>query len=101
MKLGNVEGRERSALYLSLLLVVIVFGVSVYKYYNPPVQIFEAKVFDVEKKPGLTIIYSVGASKLKLYDDYDIEIGATYRIVYQSRRSHTANIVLSLEKLDG
>ena len=40
-----------------------------------------------------------GEGKLTLHGQYDIEIGATYRITYQSRSRDNAEIVLSVEKI--
>ena len=102
MNLNEMDGKEKAALLGSLLLVGIVFASSAYVYLNPPVQVWEAKVFDVsEGRGGNTLILSYGEGKLKLPGSHDIEIDATYRITYKSRSRNTASIIISIEKLEG
>ena len=102
MNLNEMDGKERAALLGSLLLVGIVFASSAYLYLNPPVQVWEGKVFDVwESAGGNTFILSYGEGKMKLPGSHDLEIDATYRITYQSRARNTASIIISIEKIDG
>ena len=99
MKLLELEGKERLVFLFSLFLVVIVFAFSLYTYVNPPVKVLEAEVFDTYQTNGKTVIWTQGEGKLTLHGQYDIEIGATYRITYQSRSRDNAEIVLSVEKI--
>ena len=99
MKLGELDSKERIVLLGSLLLVVLVFASSAYMYFNPPVKVLEAKVFDVYELNGNTFILTYGEGKIKLKGLYDIEIDETYRITYQSRKRNFASIVISIEKI--
>jgi hypothetical protein len=99
MKLGELDSKERIVLLGSMFLLVVVFASSFYLYLNPPVQVLEARIFDVYQKEGVTHILTYGAGKIRLTGLYDIEIGATYRITYQSRSRNNAEIVLSVEKI--
>ncbi len=102
MNLSEMDGKERAALLGSLLLVGIVFASSAYVYLNPPVQVWEGKVFDVwESSGGNTFILSYGEGKMKLPGSHDLELDSTYRITYQSRARNTASIIISIEKIDG
>lgn len=102
MNLSEMDGKERIALLGGLALVFIVFASSAYIYINPPVQVWEGKVFDVwESSNGNTFILSYGEGKLKLLGSHEIEIDATYRITFQSRNRNTASIIHSIEKIDG
>ena len=102
MNLNEMNGKDRIALLTGLALVVIVFSSSAYFYLNPPVQVWEGKVFDVyETSNEFTFILSYGEGKIKLPGSHDIELDATYRITYQSRQRNVATILISLEKIDG
>ena len=102
MNLNEMDGKEKAALIGGLLLVGIVFASSAYIYFNPPVQVWVGKVFDVwETSGGYTMILSYGEGKMKLPGSHDIELDATYRITYQSRARNTASILISIEKIDG
>lgn len=99
MSLKDLEHKEKIILYIGLLLVVIVFSVSLYDYFFPKEQVWEAKVFQVFHNNEKTTIYSYGNGKLKLIGNYDIEIDATYRITYKSRRRNTAEYDIHIEKI--
>ena len=99
MKIGEMDGKERIVLLGSIVLVVLVFTSSLYLYFNPPVQVLEAKIFDVYEQNGKTFILTYGEGKIKLNGIYDIEIDESYRITYQSRQRNFANIVISIEKI--
>ena len=102
MNLSEMDGKEKAALIGGLLLVGIVFASSAYVYLNPPVQIWEGRVFDAwETSGGYTMILSYGEGKIKLPGSHDLELDATYKITYQSRSRNTASIVISIEKIDG
>ena len=102
MSLSEMDGKQRIALIAGLVLVTIVFASSAYTYLNPPVRVWEGKVFDVwESSGGNTNILSYGEGKIKLPGSHEIELDATYRITYQSRQRNLASIIISIEKLDG
>jgi hypothetical protein len=102
MILSEMNGKEKVALIGGLLIVGIVFASSAYVYLNPPVQVWEGKVFDTwESEGGHTFILSYGEGKLKLPGSHEIELDATYKITYQSRARNTASIIISIEKIDG
>jgi hypothetical protein len=99
MPFNRLDQKERTVLYLSLLLVVAVFSVSIYDYFFPREQVWEAKVFEVFHNEGKTTIYSYGNGKLKIIGDYDIELDAIYRITFRSRKRNTAEFDIHIEKL--
>lgn len=102
MNLSEMDGKERIALIAGLVLVGVVFVSSAYIYLNPPVMVWEGKVFDVwETEGGFTFILSYGEGKIKLPGSHDIELDATYRINYQSRTRNVATVIISIEKIDG
>ena len=102
MNRSEMDGKERIALLAVLVLVGVVFISSTYIYLNPPVQVWEGKVFDVwETDGGVTFILSYGEGKIKLPGSHDIELDATYRITYQSRSRNVASVIISIEKIDG
>ncbi|MCW4014531.1 MAG: hypothetical protein NWF07_16295 [Candidatus Bathyarchaeota archaeon] len=99
MQFSEMDSKERSVLYASLFLVLVVFGSAAYLYLNPPVQVFEAKVFEVYEQNGNTFILSYGEGKLKLNGIHEIEVDETYRITYQSRKRNFADVIISIEKI--
>ena len=102
MNFSEMDGVEKTALIGGLLLVGIVFASSAYVYFNPPVQVWEGKIFEVsETGSGDTLILSWGEGKLRLPGKHDLVEDATYRITYKSRVRNTASIVLSIEQIDG
>jgi len=102
MSLSEMDGKQRTALVAGLVLVAIVFASSAYTYLNPPVRVWEGRVFDVwENEGGNTFILSYGEGKIKLPGSHEIELDAIYRITYQSRQRNLASIIISIEKIDG
>lgn len=102
MNLSEMNGKEKAALIGGLLLVGIVFASSAYVYLNPPVQVWEGKVFDVfETNGGDTMILSYGEGKIKIPGNHEIDLDATYRITYKSRARNTASTLISIEKIEG
>jgi hypothetical protein len=99
MPYHSSDQKERNVLYFSLLLVAVVFSVSLYDYFFPREQIWEAKVFEVFHNEGKTTIYSYGNGKLKIIGNYDIELDAIYRITFKSRKRNTAEFDIRVEKL--
>jgi len=99
MQFSEMDSKERGVLFAALFLALIVFGSATYLYLNPPVQVFEAKIFDVYEQNGNTFILSYGEGKLKLNGIHDIEIDETYRITYQSRKRNFADVIISIEKI--
>ena len=99
MKLNEMDNRERIVLVTSIFLAALVFASSFYIYLNPPVQVIEVKVFDTYQKNDVTHIWTYSAGKIRLNGLYDIEVGSTYRITYQSRSRNNAEIVLNVEMI--
>ena len=64
MTLNTMDGKEKAALIGGLLLVGIVFASSAYVYFNPPIQVWEGRVFDTwEGTSGNTNILSYGEGR--------------------------------------
>ena len=102
MNLERMDGKEKAALIGGIVLVFSIFAYAGYTYLNPPVKVWEGKVFDVwEKDNGDTQILSYGEGKITLPGSHEIEIDSTYRITYQTRKRNFASIVISIEKIDG
>ena len=99
MKLSEIDNKERIILLASMLFVVLVFASSLYLYLNPPVKVVEVRIFDAYQKDGVTHIFTYGNGKIRLNGLYDVEIGSTYRITYQSRSRNNAETVLNVEKI--
>lgn len=100
MVFSEMDSRERVVLLAALGLVAVVFAVSAYNYVNPPLQVWEARVFETFDGNKGTVIFSYGNGKLKLNDFYDIEVGATYRITYRSRTRNVAEFDITVERID-
>ena len=102
MNLSEMDVKERIALIAGLVLVGVVFISSAFIYLNPPIHVWEGKVFDVwESERGITFILSYGEGKIKLPGSHEIELDAIYRITYQSRSRNVATVIISIEKIDG
>ena len=99
MVFDDLDNKERIVLFSSIFLLVAIFGYSVYYYYNPPVRVLEAKVFDVFQGEDTTSIWTYGHDRITLKGVHDIEIGATYRITYRGRRTTLADVLISIEKI--
>jgi len=102
MSLSEMDGKQRIALVAGLVIVAIVFASSAYTYLNPPIRVWEGKVFDVwESKGGNAHILSYGEGKIKLTGLHEIDLDSTYKITYQSRQRNLASVIISIEKIDG
>ena len=99
MRLGEMDGRERAALLAALLLVGVVFAVTMVNYFNPPEQVWEAKIFAVYHTDESTLLFSYGEGKLKLPGRYEFELDETYRITYRSRSRNWAEFDIRVEKI--
>jgi len=99
MSFAGLNGRERAALLVSLGLVAVVFAAATFSYMNPPLQVWEATVFQVFHQGGNTVVYSYGEGKLKLTGDYDFEVGETYRVTYRTRSRNAAEFDITVEKI--
>jgi hypothetical protein len=99
MRLGEMDSRERVALLGALLLVGVVFAVTMVNYFNPPEQVWEAKIFAVYHTGENTLVFSYGEGKLKLAGHYEFELDETYRITYRSRTRNRAEFDIQVEKI--
>lgn len=99
MRLGEMDGRERAALLAAILLVGVVFVVTMVNYFNPPEQVWEAKIFAVYHTDENTLVLSYGNGKLKLPGRYEFELDETYRITYRSRTRNAAEFDIRVEKI--
>jgi hypothetical protein len=99
MRLGEMNGRERVAVLAALLLVGVVFVVTMVNYFNPPEQVWEAKIFAVYHTDESTLLFSYGEGKLKLPGRYEFELDETYRITYRSRSRNWAEFDIRVEKI--
>jgi len=99
MSFGGLQGRERALLLVSLGLVAVVFMSATYSYLNPPLQVWEARVFQVFHEEGNTVVYSYGEGKLKIRGDYDIEAGETVRVTFRTRSRNAAEFDITVEKI--
>ncbi len=99
MNLSEIDQKERVVLIAGLLLVAAVFTISAYHYFNPPVRVWEGKVFETYQKGTKTHILSYGEGKLFLNGLYDIQENSVYRITYRSRSRFTADVVINIEKI--
>jgi hypothetical protein len=99
MRLGEMNGKERATLLAALLLVGVVFAVTMVNYFNPPEQVWEAKIFAVYHTDKNTLVFSYGEGKLKLPGHYEFELDETYRITYRSRTRNWAEFDIQVEKV--
>ncbi len=100
MGLSTIDGRERTALAVSVLLVFVVFSAAFYNYLYPPQQVWVIKVFEVVEAESHTVVSSYGGGYLKLKGTgHNLEEGSSYRITYTSRRRNWAENVISIEKI--
>jgi len=99
MRLGEMDSKERLALLGALLLVAVVFAVTMVNYFNPPEQVWEAKIFAVYHTDESTLLFSYGEGKLKLPGRYEFELDETYRITYRSRSRNWAEFDIRVEKI--
>ena len=94
-----MDGRERAAVLAALLLVGVVFVVTMVNYFNPPEQVWQAKIFAVYHTDESTLLFSYGEGKLKLPGRYEFELDETYRITYRSRSRNWAEFDIRVEKI--
>ena len=99
MRLGEMDGRERAAVLAALLIVGVVFVVTMVNYFNPPEQVWEAKIFAVYHTDESTLLFSYGEGKLKLPGRYEFDLDETYRITYRSRSRNWAEFDIRVEKI--
>ena len=99
MVFSDIDKKERLVLFVSVFLLVAIFGYSVYYYYNPPIRVLEARVFDVVKGEETTLIWTYGHDRITLRGVHDIELEAVYRITYRGRTSSYTDVLISIEKI--
>ena len=99
MVFSDIEQKERVVLFASIFLLVAIFGYSIYYYYNPPIRVLEAKVFEVIHKEDATVLWTYGHGKIILKGNHDIEIDEVYRITYRGRRPTYTDVLISIEKI--
>jgi len=99
MVFSDIDKKERLVLFASVFLLVAIFGYSVYYYYNPPIRVLEARVFDVVKGEETTLIWTYGHDRITLRGVHDIELEAVYRITYRGRTSRYTDVLISIEKI--
>ncbi|MCW4049953.1 MAG: hypothetical protein NWE89_09490 [Candidatus Bathyarchaeota archaeon] len=99
MNLSEMDQREKTVLLVALALVTVVFAVAAYSYINPPITVWEVKVFESFQNNGKTTILSYGEGKLRLIGLYEFEVDATYRITYKSRSRNLAYEIINIEKI--
>lgn len=93
--------KENAALIIAALLLLSLFTYSLYIYLWPKERVWEVTVFDsyyIEKK-DYTYVAGYDGGYLRLKGRYDLEVNATYRIRYISRRPNWADEVLSIERI--
>ena len=99
MVFSDIEQKERIVLFASVFLLVAIFGYSVYYYYNPPIRVLEARVFDVVQGEETTLIWTYEHDRIKLKGVHDIELEAVYRITYRGRSPTFTDVLISIEKI--
>lgn len=93
--------KETLTLIASLLILTSVFSFSLYSSLKPQKRVWEVKVFECVTRAGHTYVASYGGGYLRLVGNYDLEVGATYRITYTTTRQNWAEKVISIEKIEG
>jgi len=93
--------KETIVLLASLLILTSIFSVSLYSYLNPPKRVWEGRIFECIPKAGHTYISGYGGDYLRLVGNYELEVGATYRITYITRKQNWAEKIISIEKIEG
>ncbi len=95
--------KEKIAVTFGLLLVIIVFTNAVYQYFNPELEVLEAKIFDVWENPnGNFYILTYGKGKLIIQEDLDLELDSTYRFNFKrgGQNSNLATELISVFKIE-
>ncbi len=93
--------REKTALIIAVILLLSLYTYSIHNYLWPKERVWVVKVFDCTYKEGGGYTYVAGydGGYLRLKGRYDLEVNATYRIRYISRRANWADRVLSIEQI--
>jgi len=93
--------KEEASLIIAAILLLSLYTYSLYTYLWPREQVWVVKVFDCtyREKRGYTYVAGYDGGYLRLKGRYDLEVNATYRIRYISRRSNWADKVLSIERI--
>ena len=99
MGFRDIDQKERIVLFGSIIVLVAIFGYSVYYYYNPPIRVLEARVFDVIQGEENTQIWTYGHDRITLKGIHDIELEAVYRITYRGRTPRFTDVLISIEKI--
>jgi hypothetical protein len=99
MVFSDISQKERMVLFASVFLLVAIFGYSFYYYYNPPIRVLEARVFDVEQREDTTLIWTYGQDRIVLKGVHDIELEEVYRITYRGRTPRYTDVLISIEKI--
>lgn len=99
MGFSDIDQKERIVLFASIFLLVAIFGYSVYYYFNPPIRVLEAKVFDVVQSEDSTLVWTYGHDRITLKGVHDLELEEVYRITYRGRRPTHTDVLISIEKI--
>jgi hypothetical protein len=86
----NWKDKEHIILYVSILLVALVFNVAIYdRFIKKTIIVDEIKIFDVQHRTDqqgrkFTFLYTYGKGRLGFIGEfYDFEIDKTYFVKYQ------------------
>lgn len=93
--------RENGALIIAVVLLLSLYAYSFYLDLRPREQVWVVKVFDyyyIERK-NYTYVAGYEGGYLRLKGHYDLEVNATYRIRYISRRTNWADKILSVDRI--
>ena len=99
MVFSDIDNKERIVLFASVFLLVAIFGYSVYYYYNPPVRVLEARIFDVVQGEESTHIWTYGHDRITVKGVHNIELEEVYRITYRGRTPRYTDVLISIEKI--
>jgi len=93
--------REKAALIVAVILLLSLYTYSLYNYLWPREQVWVVKVFDCtyRERRGYTYVAGYDGGYLRLKGHYELEVNATYRIRYISRRANWADRVISIERI--
>ena len=93
--------KEKAVLIISAILLLSLYAYSIYTYLWPREQVWVVKVFDCtyNERRGYTHVAGYDGGYLRLKGHYELEVNATYRIRYISRRANWADKVISIERI--
>jgi hypothetical protein len=93
--------REKAALIAAALLLLSLYAYVLYNHLWPQERVWEARVFDCRynEKRDYTYVAGYDGGYLRLRGRYELEVNATYRIRYISRKPNWADKVLSIERI--